>query len=180
MSANEHKIFYSTVETVIGPLLLAATDKGLCWLNFGSDSSNLMQLTSWAKKMMGSVELVESADKLEEAKRQLTEYFVGERREFTLELDLYGTDFQKRVWSLLREIPYGEVRSYKEIAFGTGSPKAVRAVGGANHNNPISIIVPCHRVIGACGTLVGYGGGLDIKKFLLQLEGYLPREEQLS
>jgi len=107
---------------------------------------------------------------LAEAARQLRAYFAGELREFDLPLDLHGTDFQKRVWRRLETIPYGETRSYTEIAAGIGAPRAVRAVGAANGANPIPIVVPCHRVIGASGKLVGYGGGLSLKKRLLELE----------
>lgn len=107
---------------------------------------------------------------LEEAVRQLREYFAGQRREFDLPLRLRGTAFQMQVWQALQAIPYGEVRTYGEIARAIGKPKACRAVGMANHNNPISIIVPCHRVVGAGGSLTGYGGGLENKRFLLELE----------
>ncbi len=102
---------------------------------------------------------------------QLREYFAGERREFDLPLAPEGTAFRKRVWTALCEVPYGETRSYREIAERIGSPKAVRAVGGANHHNPISILVPCHRVVGAGGGLTGYAGGLETKERLLALEG---------
>ncbi len=105
-----------------------------------------------------------------EAVDQLTAYFAGDLQEFDLELDLIGTEFQRRVWGALLTIPYGETRSYGEIAVQVGSPGASRAVGLANGHNPVGIIVPCHRVIGANGSLTGYGGGLDRKKLLLNLE----------
>lgn len=107
---------------------------------------------------------------LQEAKRQLLLYFEGERTVFDLPLNPKGTPFQEEVWKHLLKIPYGETRSYGQIAKDIGKPKAVRAVGGANHRNPISIIIPCHRVIGSDGSLTGYGGGLDIKRYLLNLE----------
>lgn len=107
---------------------------------------------------------------IKEANRQLSEYLKGERQMFDLPLNPRGTDFQKRVWRALCDIPYGETRSYKQIAEAIGNPKAVRAVGMANNRNPITIVVPCHRVIGADGKLVGYGGGLEMKEFLLRLE----------
>lgn len=107
---------------------------------------------------------------LRETERQLGEYFSGDRREFDIPLDMEGTDFQKKVWHALTEIPYGETRSYGFIAAAIGNPKAARAVGMANNRNPISVIVPCHRVVGADGNLVGYGGGLENKSFLLKLE----------
>ena len=102
--------------------------------------------------------------------RQLDEYFAGTRREFDFPYRLCGTPFQEKVWAALRDIPYGETRSYKDIAEAIGHPKAFRAVGMANHANPIFIAIPCHRVIGASGSLVGYGGGLEMKKALLELE----------
>ncbi|MGO2118348.1 MAG: methylated-DNA--[protein]-cysteine S-methyltransferase [Fusobacterium sp.] len=101
---------------------------------------------------------------------QLNEYFSGARKSFDLKLSLTGTNFQKKVWEALGNIPYGETKSYKEIAIEVGSPKAFRAVGSANNKNPIPIIIPCHRVIGKNGKLVGFAGGLDLKEKLLQLE----------
>ena len=103
--------------------------------------------------------------------QQLNEYFAGERTRFELELDFTGTAFQKEVWAALLEIPFGETRSYSDIARRIGRPKAVRAVGAANGRNPISIVAPCHRVIGASGKLTGFAGGLDNKALLLKLEG---------
>lgn len=107
---------------------------------------------------------------LEEAFRQLHEYLAGKRREFTLPLDAQGTEFRRRVWRELRNIPYGETVSYQTVAERIGNPKAARAVGAANGRNPIPIFIPCHRVIGASGNLVGFGGGLELKEKLLNLE----------
>ena len=108
-----------------------------------------------------------------QAKAQLSEYFAGTRQEFTLPLSPKGTPFQQKVWAALQTIPYGQTRSYGEIARQIGSPKAARAVGMANHHNPIAILIPCHRVVGQNGALTGYAGGLERKKALLQLEGCL-------
>jgi len=108
---------------------------------------------------------------LRETERQLREYFSGERKNFDLPVRAEGTVFQKAVWGALREIPYGEVKTYGEIAAAVGRPDAARAVGSACHHNPISIVIPCHRVLGASGKLTGYGGGLDKKELLLDLEG---------
>lgn len=108
---------------------------------------------------------------LRETQRQLEAYFSGTLREFDVPLRLEGTPFRLRVWEQLRKIPYGQVISYGELARRVGRPSASRAVGGANHHNPISIIVPCHRVIAASGSLCGYGGGLELKRTLLRLEG---------
>ena len=108
---------------------------------------------------------------LEEGRRQLLEYLKGERKEFDLPLAPQGTPFQQAVWAALRDIPWGEVRSYREIAQAVGSPKGFRAVGMANHRNPIPIFIPCHRVVGADGSLTGYAGGLELKRALLAAEG---------
>ncbi len=178
MCKKDKKIYYSTMEAELGEIILAKTVDGLCWLSFADNGSALKKLTVWANKTVGVGELCEATDQLDEAKQQLREYLAGERKEFDLRLDIYGTDFQLAVWDALMTIPYGEARCYRDIAEQVGSPKAVRAVGGANHQNPLSIIIPCHRVIGASGSLVGYGGGLDCKRYLLELEGFLTREEQ--
>lgn len=108
---------------------------------------------------------------LRQTREELAEYFAGTRRAFTVPLAPCGTAFQRKVWAALQDIPYGETRSYKQIAEAVGQPKAFRAVGMANNRNPIAILIPCHRVIGSNGALVGYGGGLDIKTRLLRLEG---------
>jgi methylated-DNA-[protein]-cysteine S-methyltransferase len=110
----------------------------------------------------------------EDARRQLREYFAGDRTRFDLPLRMEGTDFQREVWSALLDIDYGQTESYGELAHRIGRPDAVRAVGLANGRNPVSIVVPCHRVIGASGSLTGYGGGLERKRFLLELEAGVP------
>lgn len=120
-------------------------------------------------------ELDPAAPPLPEVRRQLDEYLSGKRRAFDLPMDLAGTEFQRLCWEALQRIPFGETRTYGEMARSIGRPAAVRAVGRANHDNPIGVIVPCHRVIGADGTLTGYAGGLDMKRTLLELEGVLPR-----
>ena len=128
----------------------------------------------WTKKDFGkddAFDVVEGYNELViEVKRQLNEYFRGERKKFDLPLALCGTPFQLKVWEALQTIPYGETRSYKEIAIQVGSPKGCRAVGMANNKNPIPIIIPCHRVVGGNGKLVGYAGGLDKKEYLLEVE----------
>lgn len=123
-------------------------------------------------KRVRLAELVEQPDHpiLLQTQQQLQEYFAGTRQQFDVALDFAGTEFQKQVWQALLDIPYGETRSYKQIAEQLGNPKAVRAVGAANGKNPISIIVPCHRVIGSSGKLVGFAGGLDNKDILLKIE----------
>ncbi len=130
----------------------------------------------WECEIDGRVPLGEMTEDpafpiLLKTEQQLNEYFAGERTRFELELDFTGTAFQKEVWAALLEIPFGETRSYSDIARRIGRPKAVRAVGAANGRNPISIVTPCHRVIGASGKLTGFAGGLDNKALLLKLEG---------
>ena len=119
---------------------------------------------------------VRDAEPLRSARRELEEYFAGDRREFSVALAPAGTAFQQRVWQVLREIPYGGTISYRELARRVENPRAIRAVGQANGRNPLSIIVPCHRVIAADGSLGGYGGGLDRKRVLLALESGAGRE----
>ncbi len=153
--------YYCRINSPVGPLLVAVSERGLVALEFGG--RNIWE--GW----------VESAEKTAPYARQLGEYFAGRRCRFDLPLDLRGTDFQKRCWQELLKIPYGETRSYADIARAIGNPAAVRAVGLANGKNPIAIVVPCHRVIGSDGSLTGYGGGLDVKRQLLELEGALSR-----
>ena len=148
-----------TVNSPVGPLTLAGKDGRLMHLRM-VDQAHEPSYGGWERDDNGFSDAVE----------QLEEYFAGERREFDLDLDLVGTTFQRRVWETLLTIPYGETSSYGQIAEQIGSPGASRAVGLANGRNPIGIIVPCHRVIGANGSLTGYGGGLERKRILLELE----------
>jgi O-6-methylguanine DNA methyltransferase len=163
-------IFVEEMESPLGQLTVACLRDGLCHIEFGGLDKTRAGLQSWAKKHMLHNELKEDHDYTAEAIKQLDEYFVGNRIHFDLPLSLKGTPFQMKVWQSLREIPYGETKSYKEIAQMIGNPKAVRAVGSANNQNPVPIVIPCHRVIGTSGSLVGYGGGLDKKEILLSLE----------
>lgn len=141
------------IDSPIGTLGLCARDGYLVRIVFG-----------------GTDETENKDPVLHDAKRELNEYFAGERREFSVPIMAEGTEFQKKVWRALVEIPYGETCSYSDIANEMGSPKAARAVGMANHVNPIPVIVPCHRVVGKGGKLVGYAGGLDMKTTLIELE----------
>jgi methylated-DNA-[protein]-cysteine S-methyltransferase len=146
----------------IGALRLIAGDRGLAAIQWHDQNPGRTPMR----------DAVEDANHpvLVEAERQLTEYFCGRRKRFELELDFTGTDFQKRVWTELLDIPFGETRTYGQIAKRLGNEKAMRAVGAANGQNPIPIVAPCHRVIGASGSLVGFGGGLEVKAALLDLE----------
>lgn len=160
--AEIRTIFFTVIESPAGPLLIAATEKGLRFLHFYR--GNLPQLS--AEEVW-----VESRERLRSYEDEINSYFRGERREFTFPLDMVGTSFQKDCWQALLRIPYGQTRTYAEIAREIGRPQAFRAVGQANHDNPIAIVVPCHRVLGANGMLTGYGGGLTTKEKLLRLEG---------
>jgi methylated-DNA-[protein]-cysteine S-methyltransferase len=162
--------FYTTtVESPCGPLLCLVDETGaVVRIEFenGRDKQRL------AREMASrGARLVEDAERTAEVRRQLEEYFAGRRRTFDLPLAPDGTPFEKTVWEELRRIPFGETRSYAEIARAIGRPGAARAVGRANGANPIPVVVPCHRVIGADGSLTGFGGGLEAKAALLELEG---------
>ena len=132
------------------------------------EENNAITRCTWSK--IPSDALEEETPLILQCRKQLEEYFAGERKTFDLPLAPKGTAFQQKVWKALTEIPYGETRAYGEIAAGIGNPKAARAVGMANNKNPIGIIIPCHRVVGANGKLVGYAGGMEKKAFLLELE----------
>lgn len=155
-------IWYWRISSPVGPLLLAASSRGLRHLRFDREDP----LPAGAGEVW-----TESSAEVEPYLRQLNDYFRGSLRGFTCSLDLQGTSFQQACWQALREIPYGATCTYGELARKVGRPAAFRAVGQANHRNPVAIIVPCHRVVGSDGTLTGYGGGLEIKEKLLRLEG---------
>ena len=165
----------------VGPLFLAASNQGLVALEFDARlpgqqtiRPNPRDLRAEHKRERNrAVQFEESVAVMLPYVRELEEYFAGERREFTFTLDLRGTDFQLACWRALVAIPYGETRTYADIARAVGRPQGFRAVGMANNRNPVAIVVPCHRVIASDGTLCGYGGGLDIKRKLLELEGAL-------
>lgn len=152
---------YKMMSSPVGELKLVASSRGLRAVLWGSEDNRLKFETC---------ELDASNEILNQAEGQLLEYFDGRRITFSLPLDFVGTDFQKSVWQALLQIPFGETRTYGQIAASINNPKSVRAVGAANGKNPISIIAPCHRVIGANGSLTGFAGGLEAKKLLLTLE----------
>jgi methylated-DNA-[protein]-cysteine S-methyltransferase len=151
-----------TVESPVGALTLVASDAGLAAILWPNDDPERVRVGVLAESAVHPV--------LRDTEHQLGEYFAGTRTEFVLPLDFAGTEFQRSVWSALLTIPYGETRSYGDIARQIGRPTAVRAVGAANGRNPISIVAPCHRVIGANGKLTGFAGGLVTKAYLLALE----------
>ena len=156
---------YILMSSPVGELQLVADEQALRAVLWECEISNRVKLGEMVEQPQHPILL--------RAQQQLSEYFAGKRRIFDLPLAFYGTDFQMKVWNALLSIPYGETRSYKDIAQQIGNEKAVRAVGAANGRNPISIIAPCHRVIGASGKLVGFAGGLDKKQVLLELEQLL-------
>jgi methylated-DNA-[protein]-cysteine S-methyltransferase len=153
-------VWYTHYESPLGATLLAADERGLRLISFAAGKRPERPEAHWRKDSVPFHEIV----------MQLDAYFAGELKDFDLRLSLIGTDFQIRVWQTLQTIPYGETISYGQLALRIGRPKAARAVGLANGSNPIPIVVPCHRVIGSNGSLIGYGGGLSNKKALLELE----------
>lgn len=148
-------IYCNFYDTPIGRIGIYADEKALLKLVFNFDAANVS---------------FEETPLIKKAYSQLCEYFEGKRKTFDLPLSLQGTVFKKKVWQALLTIPYGQTRSYKQIAAGIGNDKAARAVGMANNKNPLPVLIPCHRVIGADGSMVGFGGGLNIKEKLLELE----------
>jgi methylated-DNA-[protein]-cysteine S-methyltransferase len=159
---SEMSYVFKTMNSPVGKLTLVASAQGLAAVLWEDDDP--------ARVRLAATQEDRSHPLLVQAQQQLEEYFAGKRRKFTVKLDAAGTEFQTKVWRALTTIPFGETRSYRQIADQIGSGKAVRAVGAANGRNPISIIVPCHRVIGTNGKLTGFAGGLDVKAKLLALE----------
>jgi methylated-DNA-[protein]-cysteine S-methyltransferase len=153
-------MFYSYMDSPVGRLLLAGDDDKLKVIGFSSGNKARGAAADWER----------FDEPFRAVKKQLEQYFAGERHQFELDLAPDATPFQSQVLEALQQIPYGETCSYQDVAVSVGNPKAVRAVGGANGNNPIPIVIPCHRVVGSDGSLTGFGGGLDNKRFLLDLE----------
>jgi methylated-DNA-[protein]-cysteine S-methyltransferase len=154
--------FFKEMPSPVGVLKLVASDTALVAILWENDSPHRVRFKSLIEQTNHPI--------LEKAEAQLQAYFDGKLDRFSLPLDFSGTEFQKKVWNALLTIPFGQTRSYQQIAQQIGHPKAVRAVGAANGKNPISIIAPCHRVIGANGKLTGFAGGLSVKKYLLEIE----------
>jgi len=166
----------TNMDSPIGPLFLAASGRGLVALEFDArlpGQQSIRPNPRHLREEERGFRFEDSPGQMRLYVDELEEYFAGKRRKFTFRLDLRGTDFQLACWRALLAIPYGETRSYADIARVVGKPNAFRAVGMANNRNPIAIVVPCHRVIASDGSLCGYGGGLDVKRKLLELEGAL-------
>ncbi len=160
--------YYTYLDSPIGPILVAGDSGSISEISFTTGHLVRKPSADW----------VEDREPLLLATEQLEQYFAGERRRFELPLRMEGTTFQKRVWAVLLTIPYGDAWTYGQVAETLGSPGAARAVGRANATNPLPLVVPCHRVIGADGTLTGFGGGLSAKQWLLRFEGALPSVQQ--
>jgi O-6-methylguanine DNA methyltransferase len=165
------------IDSPVGPLFLAASVRGLVALEFDARLPGQQSVRPNPRDLRKEKEnwfgFEEAPATMGLYRNEVAEYFAGKRREFTFPLDLRGTDFQIACWRALQAIPYGETRTYADIARAIGKPTAFRAVGMANNRNPIAVVVPCHRVIASDGSLCGYGGGLDVKRKLLELEGAL-------
>ena len=168
--SGELDVGYDVVDSPLGPLLVAATDRGVCRISYDAEPEREEELLA---RTFG-LRLLRSAKAIEDARRELGDYFDGRRREFDLGVDLgLAGDFHRRVYTELARVPYGEVTTYGALAARAGNPAAARAVGSAMNRNPIPIVLPCHRVVGSSGRLVGYAGGLERKEALLRLEGAL-------
>lgn len=163
-------IYYSQMETEDGDVFLAATTQGLCYVS--PQNEGMQELKSWLERHYPKAQLIKDKEKLSFYETQLREFLDGAREEFALPVELIGTDFQKAVWTELRNIPFGEIHTYSQIAERIGNPKAVRAVGSAIGANPLLFVVPCHRVVRKNGEMGGFRGGLPMKEKLLKLEGH--------
>lgn len=170
MSPDTPAVFTRIIDSPVGPLFLAASDAGLHAVEFTEHRHPVARGDGWRDG---------AHPVLDATAQQLAGYFAGTRQTFDLPFAARGTPFQRQVWDALTRIPYGRTASYVELARMVGKPSASRAVGAANGRNPLSIVVPCHRVIGASGALTGFGGGLPTKAFLLTLEGAWPRIDRL-
>jgi AraC family transcriptional regulator of adaptative response/methylated-DNA-[protein]-cysteine methyltransferase len=168
-SKSKNIITVTRILTPLGPMLAGATEKGICLLEF-VDRRMLETQIKRLKKIFDAEFIPGENEHIDELNKQLKEYFEGKRKDFDLQLVIDGTDFQQKVWKELQKIPFGKTRSYQQQAIALGNPKAIRAVAKANGDNRIAVIIPCHRVIGKNGELVGYGGGMWRKQFLLNLE----------
>src|SRR5690625_1943814 len=165
-------LYYDELESPVGPLTIITYKDDVVRIDFGSIDYVKDRANPYLRRQMGESFFFDPSHEEHAIKQELNDYFSNERREFTIPCTFYGTSFQKQVWEALLRIPYGETVSYKDIADRIGKPRAARAVGGAVNKNPFSIVVPCHRVVGSNGNLVGYGGGLDRKEFLLNHEKF--------
>ncbi|MTW86992.1 methylated-DNA--[protein]-cysteine S-methyltransferase [Virgibacillus dakarensis] len=171
---GETKLYYDEMVSPVGSLLIISDGQRIVRIDYGSMADLETQLEKWGDRYFDHPVFVQDAKKVNHVKEQLQAYFQRKSQEFSFNFAFHGTPFQQKVWQALYDtIPYGVTKTYKDIAVTIGNPKAVRAVGGAVNKNPFSIVVPCHRVIGTNGKMVGYNGGLDKKEYLLQHEQVL-------
>jgi len=161
-------VHYTHCDTPIGCLWIASTERGICRLNLPDERADLF--FAWLNKAFPGASYLESVETNERAIAELRAYLAGQLRTFSVPLDVHGTEFQRAVWAAVARIPYGETRSYADVAKDVERANAYRAVGAANGANPLPLFVPCHRVIGKDGSLTGYGGGLPLKAWLLNME----------
>lgn len=167
-TTTESALYWTWLRTDNWNMYVAATAKGLCYV--GSHNKPFEELSIWADKRYPNCELIEDGERLQPYTRELAQYLEGELQSFTVPFDVQGTAFQQAVWNALCEIPYGQSKSYSDIAYDIHKPAAVRAVGAAIGANPLLIVIPCHRVSGKNGALTGYRGGLEMKARLIRLE----------
>lgn len=166
-------LFYNELETPVGPLLIISDGENIVRIDYGTLQELDHPITTWSTRYFANPFFVWNPDSVSQAAQELQQYFTEGRKNFSFAFTFHGTAFQQQVWQALYDtIPYGDTRTYQDIAVEIGKPKAVRAVGGAVNKNPFSIVVPCHRVIGANGKMVGYNGGLDKKQYLLEHERF--------
>lgn len=166
-------LFYNEIDSPLGSLLITGDSENIVHIDFGTMHDLEGKLERWGARYFTKPIFVHDPEKVSHAEQQLKQYFIGGKMEFSFPIAFHGTSFQKQVWQVLYErIPYGGTFTYKDIALEIGKPKAVRAVGGAVNKNPFSIVVPCHRVIGSDGKMVGYNGGVDKKEYLLEHERF--------
>lgn len=164
-----NQVFYKKITTPIGEIILVATDKGICWLG---GISRFNQKKKWIQKVTNTQTLIEDNkySLIMRAEAQLKEYFLEKLTTFTVPLDLHGTDFQRKVWSSIAKIPFGQTITYTNLAISVDNPQAIRAIGTICGQNPVILLIPCHRVIGSKGKLTGFVEGIEKKQFLLKLE----------
>lgn len=168
MTSNQ--VAWSELPSRIGTIRVAATEGGICRVALGLEPA--ARFLGWIEQHAGQP-VRECTGSVEQALEQIADYLDGKRKAFDLALDMRGTDFQRQVWQVVGAIPRGQTRTYAQVAEAVGRPTAIRAVGAANGANPLPLFIPCHRVIGSDGRLTGYGGGLDVKQWLLEMEGAL-------
>jgi epoxyqueuosine reductase len=168
---SAHTVTVGKIDTPLGPFGAVFTPKGLARLTFAHEPYEECEM--WVRRWEPEAATAGHDPRLDDLARQLNDYFAGRLHDFDVPLDMRGTPFQLIVWDALLDVAYGETRTYSQVAAAIGRPDAVRAVGTANGANPVPIIVPCHRIIGSNGRLVGYGGGLDLKRRLLEVEGVM-------